>query len=113
MYSCRDDCDTCPCAVSRVELPEYAYLVEANTAVAAVCLAPERCATVFVGPMNMASSFNRSAWREKGRVISTEMRAFLVMGGRRGLGKLTGIAGYGECKCFHPLLFRMHLSTWF
>lgn len=95
MYSCRDDCDTCPCAVDRVGLPEYAYLLEANSAVAAVCLAPERCATVFVGPNGMGATFNRTAWRRKGEVISTEVRAFHNHGGRRGLGKLTGVAAYG------------------
>ena len=36
MYSCRDSCDTCPCAIPRVGLPPYAYLVEVNTDVAAV-----------------------------------------------------------------------------
>ena len=35
MYSCRESCDTCPCAIPRVGLPPYAYLVEVNTDVAA------------------------------------------------------------------------------
>ena len=95
MYSCVDDCDTCPCAVDRVGLPEYAYLLEANTAVAAVCLAKEQCATVFPGPNGLAASFNRTMWRQKGIVLSTEVRAFQNHGGKRGLGKQTGLAVYG------------------
>jgi hypothetical protein len=77
IYSCVDDCDTCPCAVECVSLPQYAYLLEANTAVAAVCLAPEECATVFTGPNGLAASFNRTVWRQKGVVLSTEVRALL------------------------------------
>jgi beta-glucosidase-like glycosyl hydrolase len=95
MYSCRDDCDTCPCAVDRVGLPPYAYLLEANTAVAAVCLGPNKCATVFSGPNGLAGSFNRSVWEQKGKVLSYEVRGFANHGGKRGLGKLTGIATYG------------------
>ena len=44
LYSCVPNCDTCPCAVDRVGLVPYAYLLEANTAVAAVCLGEDRCA---------------------------------------------------------------------
>ena len=43
MYSCETRADTCPCAVPRLGLPAYAYLLEVNTAVAAVCL-EKRCA---------------------------------------------------------------------
>ena len=95
MYSCVPGCDTCPCAVPRVGLPPYAYLLEANTAVLAVCLGPERCATVFNGPNGLAASFNRSLWRHKGVVLSTEVRAFQNHGGKRSLGKPTGLATYG------------------
>lgn len=94
MYSCRDNCDTCPCAIPRVGLPPYAYLVEVNTAVAAVCL-EQRCATVFSGPLGIAASFNRTVWRQKGEVISTELRAFANHGGKRGLGAEVGVMGFG------------------
>ena len=94
MYSCVDQCDTCPCAVPRVGLPTYAYLVEVNTAVAAVCL-KGKCATVFSGALGLAASFNRTVWKQKGDVISTEMRAFSNHGGKRGLGKETGLMGFG------------------
>ena len=100
MYSCVDNCDTCPCGVPRIGLPPYAYLVEVNTAVAAVCLSTAstsspRCATVFSGPLGIAATFNRTVWRQKGDVISTEMRAFSNHGGKRGLGKRTGLMGFG------------------
>ena len=65
----------------------YAYLVETNTAVAAVCLGPDACATVFPGPMGVGASFNRTAWKTKGAVISTDMRAFNNHYGKRGLGQ--------------------------
>ena len=43
------------------------------------------CATTFPGPAGLAASFNRSLWRTKGDIISTEQRAFnnnnLVRGG--------------------------------
>ena len=94
MYSCRSNCDTCPCAIPRIDLPPYAYLVEVNTAVAAVCL-NKRCATVFSGPLGLAASFNRTVWSQKGQVISTELRAFSNHGGKRGLGKHVGVMGFG------------------
>jgi beta-glucosidase-like glycosyl hydrolase len=81
--------------VERVGLPSYAYLLEANTAVAAVCLGAEQCATVFHGPNGLAASFNRSLWHRKGQVLSTEVRAFQNHGGKRGLGKPTGLAVFG------------------
>jgi len=51
------------------------HLVETNTAVASDCITPETCATTFAGPAMLAASFNRTMWRDKGRVISDEMRA--------------------------------------
>ena len=95
MYSCVDTCDTCPCAVDRLGLPPYAYLLEANTAVAAKCLGPERCATVFPGPLGMGGSFNRSLFRVKGHVLGREIRAFNRFGGTRNLGPMTGLAAFG------------------
>ena len=91
MYSCVDTCDTCACPIPRLDLPAFAYLLEANTAVAAVCLGPERCATVFPGPLGMGGSFNRTAWRAKGGVLGREVRAFNNHQGTRGLGPMTGL----------------------
>jgi hypothetical protein len=95
MYSCVDTCDTCPCPVDRVGLPPFAYLLEANTAVAAKCLGPGRCATVFPGPLGLAGSFNRSVFRIKGQVLGRELRAFNNAGGTRNLGPMTGLAAFG------------------
>ena len=60
----------------RLGLPPYAWLMETNTAANAACLNGTRCATNFVGPEGLAASFNRSVWRAKGEVVSTEQRAF-------------------------------------
>merc|ERR1719235_2683551 len=43
----------------------------------------------------MGATFNRTAWQLKGKVLSTEVRAFQNNGGKRGLGKPTGLAAYG------------------
>jgi hypothetical protein len=94
MYSCVETCDTCPCPVARVGLPAFAYLLEANTAVAAKCLGP-RCATVFPSPLGLAGSFNRSTFRNKGQVLGREVRAFNNAQGTRNLGPMTGLAAFG------------------
>jgi hypothetical protein len=66
----------CGCAaapVPRIGLPGWRWLTEINTAIGgAQCVAPGRCPTVFVGPLGVAASFNRSLWYEKGDVLSTE-----------------------------------------
>lgn len=95
MYSCVDQCDTCPCPVDRLGLPPFAYLLEANTGVAAKCLGPGRCATIFPGPLGMGGSFNRSVFRAKGRVLGREVRAFNNFQGTRNLGPMTGLAAFG------------------
>ena len=57
--------------------PLTEWLTETNSCVDAGCAGHGkfRCPTTFVGPNNMASSFNRSSWRAKGDVVSTDMRA--------------------------------------
>ena len=57
---------------------------EANTGANSACLAPGRCATTFPSPAGLASSFNRTLWRAKGAALSTEVRALVNAGGRRG-----------------------------
>ena len=61
--------------VPRLGVPIYNWLTEANTAVQAACVGPDRCPTQFPGPLNMASSFNRSNWRSKGTILGMEQRA--------------------------------------
>ena len=101
-------CHTAPTA----GLPDYKWLTETNSCVDSPCHpgAPGKCATIFVGPNNMAASFNRSSWRAKGDVVSTDLRAFnnigdAMLGGSKshGLGAgaatdeygLLGLTGYG------------------
>ena len=92
MHSCRDSCDTCPCAIPRVGLSPYAYLVEA----------PQ----IYGGGLSqccyrLSTARNRRKLQSHGveterRSISTEMRAFANHGGVRGLGKEVGLAsGFG------------------
>eukprot|EP00164_Ancoracysta_twista_P003087 GFYU01004121.1.p1 GENE.GFYU01004121.1~~GFYU01004121.1.p1 ORF type:complete len:789 (-),score=304.22 GFYU01004121.1:39-2405(-) len=70
---------SCSCinkAIDRLGLPRFMWLVETNTGVNSNCYAEGKCATTFVGPLGMGASFNKTSWRQKGDVISTEMRAF-------------------------------------
>ena len=118
-------CHTAPTA----GLPDYKWLTETNSCVDSPCHpdAPGKCATIFVGPNNMAASFNRSSWRAKGDVVSTDLRAFnnigdAMVGAKKnhGLGAgsgvatdeygLLGLSGYGpninvikDPRCVHPL----------
>ena len=71
-------CHTAPTA----GLPDYKWLTETNSCVDSPCHpdVPGKCATIFVGPNNMAASFNRSNWRAKGDVVSTDLRAFNNIG---------------------------------
>jgi hypothetical protein len=61
--------------VDRLGLPGYNWLTEANTAIQAACIGPDRCPSQFPGPLNMASSWNRTNWRTKGSVLGAEQRA--------------------------------------
>jgi beta-D-xylosidase 4 len=71
-------CHTAPTA----GLPDYKWLTEANSCIDSPCHpgAEGKCATIFVGPNNMAASFNRSSWYAKGDVVSTDIRAFNNIG---------------------------------
>eukprot|EP00026_Physarum_polycephalum_P000650 Phypoly_transcript_00651.p1 GENE.Phypoly_transcript_00651~~Phypoly_transcript_00651.p1 ORF type:complete len:873 (+),score=93.35 Phypoly_transcript_00651:1602-4220(+) len=71
-----DDCSCMTNGIERLGIPDYMQIVETNSAVASACVAPFVCATEFAAPANLAASFNRSIWYNKGQVISTEMRAF-------------------------------------
>ena len=91
---------------------DYKWLTETNSCVDSPCHpnAPGKCATIFVGPNNMAASFNRTSWKAKGDVVSTDLRAFnnigdAMLGAKKnhGLGAgigtdeygLLGLTGYG------------------
>eukprot|EP00051_Salpingoeca_urceolata_P002175 m.47862 g.47862 ORF g.47862 m.47862 type:complete len:851 (-) comp11951_c0_seq1:94-2646(-) len=90
---------TCAChtsGVERIGFPNWSWLVEANTAIAAACAGPDKCATTFSGPMGMGASFNKTSWYLKGSVLGTEMRAFSNAGWHRGNpGDFVALTGYG------------------
>jgi hypothetical protein len=72
--------------VERLGIPVYTWCVESNTGAGGICLEPGRCQSTFPGPTGLAASFNRSVWRSKGEVISTELRVMNNLGGMRGGG---------------------------
>jgi len=91
-------CGTTTGQVDRVGLPQYTWLIETNTNVASACMEEGKCATCFVGPMAMGSSFNHSSWRAKGMVFGNEMRAFNNLRWHRTTNDgndFIGLTGYG------------------
>lgn len=93
-----DTCSTHTKGTSRVGFPGYMWLVETNTAVASACVSETKCATEFSGPLTMAASFNRTAWRLKGSVFGTEQRALVNIHGERmhkGSRDYLGLSAYG------------------
>lgn len=94
-------CGVHTCGKPSIGLPNYFWLTETNTAVAATCYhgdssKPYHCSTTFPGPMNMGASFNKTSWRMKGDVIGTEMRAFNNIGQmRQSPGDYVGLTGFG------------------
>jgi len=92
-----NNCDTHTRGVPRLDIPQYMWLVETNTGVAAACLNKQQCSTVFPSPAAMAASFNRSSWKLKGHVISRELRAYNNANWHRrtGLESLIGVTGFG------------------
>jgi beta-glucosidase-like glycosyl hydrolase len=59
------------------------------------------CATLFPSGLNLGATFNRSLWRAKGEVVSTEQRAMNNINWYRAVHPerpskwLIGLAGYG------------------
>ncbi|GAB5353678.1 hypothetical protein AAMO2058_000054800 [Amorphochlora amoebiformis] len=92
-----NECDTSTQGVPRLGVPRWMWLVEINTGAASSCLKEGQCSTVFASPGGLAASFNRTSWRLKGRVISTEMRAYSNANWHRGVGpkEYIGTTGYG------------------
>lgn len=91
-------CTDMDAGVPRLGIPGYTHLVEDNSGAGMECVGPERCPTNFPGPTGLASSFNRTAWRLKGEIISTEQRASNNVGDSRGyeapFSKI-GLTGFG------------------
>ena len=96
-----DACGVHTCGKPSIGLPNYFWLTETNTGVAAKCYTadpsdPFHCAVTFVGPMNMGASFNRTSWHAKGDVLGTEMRAFNNLAWMRSNeANLIGLTGFG------------------
>ena len=89
-------CDTIDPGVPRLGIPPKQWLVETNSMAASQCYGPA-CATAFPAALNLAASGNRTLWREKGRVLSDEMRALNNLAWHRADGGTTysGLNGFG------------------
>ena len=89
-------CDTIDPGVPRLSIPRKQWLVETNSMAASQCYG-SICATNFPAALNLAASSNRTLWKEKGRVLSDEMRALNNLAWHRGDGAVTasGLNGFG------------------
>ena len=92
-----DTCGDHTAGKASIGLPDYFWLTETNSNVAAHCYTEKyKCPSTFVGPLGMGASFNRTSWNMKGSVIGTEMRAFHNLAWHRGnTGNLIGLTGFG------------------
>ncbi len=72
------------------------WLVETNSMAASQCYGTT-CATSWPAALNLAASGNATLWREKGRVVSDEMRALNNLGWHRADGSMSfvGLNGFG------------------
>ena len=90
-------CDTKDAGVPRLGVPPMQWLVETNSMAASACY-NGTCATSFPSAQNLASSFNRTVFRAKGVVVSTEMRALNNLQWHRADGipdSLQSLSGFG------------------
>ena len=89
-------CDTVDPGVPRLGIPPKQWLVETNSMIASQCYGGT-CATAFPAALNLAASGNATLWREKGRVMSDEMRALNNLAWHRadGSASFVGLNGFG------------------
>ena len=83
--------------VERLGIPVYTWCVDANSGAGGICVAEGRCQSTFPAAAGLAATFNRSVWRTKGEIISTEIRALNNIGGMRMSGRndYIGLNGWG------------------
>lgn len=92
-----DTCDTVDPGVPRLDIPPQEWLVETNSMAASACYG-STCATSFPSALNLAASFNRTVWRAKGEVVSTEMRVLNNLRWHRAdtqQGTMISLSGFG------------------
>jgi beta-glucosidase-like glycosyl hydrolase len=71
-----DTCTAMDTGLPRLGIPPFLSTVNTNSGVGAMCLEEGKCPTAFPSQSVLAASFNRSAWRARGEMLSTEQRAF-------------------------------------
>lgn len=83
--------------VQRLGIPVYTWCVETNSGAGGICVAEGKCQSTFPAAAGLAASFNRTVWRTKGEIISTELRALNNIGGMRmgGPNDYIGLNGWG------------------
>jgi hypothetical protein len=83
--------------VQRLGIPVYTWCVETNSGAGGICIAEGKCQSTFPAAAGLAASFNRTVWRTKGEIISTELRALNNIGGMRmgGPNDYIGLNGWG------------------
>jgi hypothetical protein len=74
-----DECSVIDQGVPRLGIEYMQELVEANSGIASSCYVDASgasyCPTVFPAALTLAASFNRTAWKLKGQIVSDEARA--------------------------------------
>lgn len=83
--------------VERLGIPVYTWCVETNSGAGGICVAEGKCQSTFPAAAGLAATFNRTVWRTKGEIISTELRALNNIGGMRmgGPNDYIGLNGWG------------------
>ena len=83
--------------VERLGIPVYTWCVETNSGAGGICVAEGKCQSTFPAAAGLAATFNRTVWRTKGEIISTELRALNNIGGMRmgGPKDFIGLNGWG------------------
>eukprot|EP00760_Papus_ankaliazontas_P030451 PhM_4_TR4835/c0_g1_i1/m.71676/K15920/XYL4; beta-D-xylosidase 4 len=90
-----NSCNLRDFGVERLGVGPFMWLDETNTGVAAACMAAGHCSTTFTSPAALAATFNRTVFRQKGEVLSTESRAYNNVGWYRAPNYMIEPVGYG------------------
>ena len=85
-------CGLVDAGVPRLGIPPYKWGRESNSGPGGQCLPSGACPSQYPGNTGVVASFNRTVWRRKGEILSTEMRALENVGLP---GSKAGINGWG------------------
>lgn len=80
------ECNGHTSAVPRLGLLQHMWLMETNTDAASDCT-DTKCRTALYGPLGYGASWNATAWRTRGHILSREVRAMRNAGFHRPQGR--------------------------